>query len=166
MTRHRFRGDPDRFAAVAGFVAERFPMARYAADVAGGQGMLARLLTKRHGIDCEVVDPRGWTLTGVNARQQEYSAAMADYYDVVVGLHPDEALREVVASAAVRPVVVIPCCNYWSDSERLGRAELLAAIAVHQRSLGGTAEEVEFAFRGPKNRGLVLTPPEPSDPAG
>jgi hypothetical protein len=27
---------------------------------------------------------------------------MADYYDVVVGLHPDEALGEVVASAVVR----------------------------------------------------------------
>lgn len=158
VARHRFHGDPQRFAAVADFVASRFPEARTAADVAGGQGMLARLLSKQHNVACDVIDPRGWVLRGVSGRAEEYAASMADYYDVVVGLHPDEALREVVASARVRPVVVIPCCNFWTRDRRLGRDELLTAIADDHGRSGGGVERVTFAFRGPKNEGLVLVP--------
>lgn len=162
MTRHRFHGDPARFDVLAGFVVERFPDARYVADVAGGQGMLARLLAKRYGLECDVIDPRGWTLTGVAHREVEYTSDMADYYDLVVGLHPDEALRPVVESATVRPVVVVPCCNFWSRSERLGRDALVDAIGAHQHEIGGTTESVSFAFAGPKNTGLVLIPPSAS----
>ena len=158
--RHRFHGDPDRFGVVADFVAARFPDARTAADVAGGQGMLARCLSKHHNIECEVIDPRGWVLRGVSSRAEEYAATMAGFYDVVVGLHPDEALREVVASAKTRPVVVVPCCNFWTRERRLGRDELLDAIADDHRRAGGGVESVTFAFRGPKNEGLVLVPPE------
>jgi hypothetical protein len=154
---HRFHGDPRRFDAVADLVAARFPAARTAADVAGGQGMLARILTKRHNIDTEVVDPRGWVLRGVASRAEEYRAAMADFYDVVVGLHPDEALREVVASASTRPVVVVPCCNFWTRTERLGRDALLDAIATSHAAVGAV-ERVTLDFRGPKNTGLVLLP--------
>ena len=121
--------------------------------------MLARLLRKRYGLDCEVIDPRGWTLTGVPSRQVEYSAEQADFYDLVVGLHPDEALRPVVESATVRPVLVVPCCNFWDQGERLGQAALLDAIRAHQEGIGGRAEDVLLDFRGPKNVGLVLSPP-------
>src|SRR5688572_16284692 len=120
--------------------------------------MLARLLSKRHNIETDVVDPRGWVLRGVSSRNEHYRAEMADYFDVVVGLHPDEALREVVASAAVRPVVVVPCCNFWTRDEKLGRDALIDAIAEsHDRV--GDMERVTFDFRGPKNLGLVLLPP-------
>ena len=161
MARHRFHGDPDRFSAVASFVTSRFPEARTAADVAGGQGMLARLLAKQHNVACDVIDPRGWVLRGVSSRAEEYEALMAEYYDVIVGLHPDEALPEVVASAQVRPVVVVPCCNFWTRDRKLSRGELLAAIADdHMARGGGAVERVTFAFRGPKNEGLVLLPPD------
>jgi hypothetical protein len=157
VARHRFHGDPARFEIVADYVASRFPGARSAADVAGGQGMLARLLSKKHNIPCDVIDPRGWVLRGVSTRAEEYAAAMADYYDVIVGLHPDEALGEVVASASVRPVVVIPCCNFWTRRQRLSRDQLIDAIAEHHLSIG-QVERVTFSFRGPKNEGLVLLP--------
>ena len=159
MGRHRFHGDPARFGVVADFVATRFPSARTVADVAGGQGMLARVLSKHHNVAGEVIDPRGWVLRGVSNRAEEYDAAMAEYYDVVVGLHPDEALREVVASARVRPVVVIPCCNFWTRDRRLSREDLLAAVADEHAGAGGGVERVTFDFRGPKNEGLVLVPP-------
>jgi hypothetical protein len=157
MTAHRFHGDEQRFEATADFVAARFPQARSAADVAGGQGMLARILRKRHNIDCDVVDPRGWVLRGVSSRAEDYRADMAAYYDVVIGLHPDSALREVVDSAQVRPVVVVPCCNFWSRDTRLGRDQLLDAIEHHHASRG-TSERVNLNFRGPHNRALVLLP--------
>jgi hypothetical protein len=157
--RHRFHGDPARFQAVADLIAVRFPDARYVADVAGGQGMLSRLLKKQHNIESEVIDPRGWTLRGVPCRQQEYVADLADYYDLVVGLHPDEALREVVLSARRRPVLVVPCCNFWSAAEKLGRDALVSVIEAFHATNHGTSERVDLPFAGPYNRGLVLTPP-------
>src|SRR6185295_10519111 len=127
MGRHRFHGDPTRFQVIADFIADRYWRdVRYIADVAGGQGLLARILSKQYNYECEVIDPRGWVLKGVQNRQAEYLASMATYYDLIVGLHCDEALREVASSALVRPVVLVPCCNFWSE-EKLGTQELLLA---------------------------------------
>ncbi|MFZ0186259.1 MAG: hypothetical protein WAL72_04840 [Streptosporangiaceae bacterium] len=143
---------------MAEFIAERFPHARYVADVGGGQGMLTRILRKRLGVDAEVIDPRGWTLTGVPARVEAFDASMADYYDLVVGLHPDEALRSVVESAAKSAVLVIPCCNFWSRETKLGRDQLIERIAEFHNSHGGKSERVVLDFRGPKNHALILLP--------
>ena len=159
MSRHRFHGDPARFDMVAEFVRTRFPGRPLRRRRRRGTGHARAHFSKRLGVECDVIDPRGWTLRGVSSRAEEYSAEMADYYDLVVGLHPDEALRPVVDSALVRPVLVVPCCNFWSRGQRLGQAELLAAIADHHRGLGGGCEPVRLDFRGPKNRGVVLAPP-------
>ena len=164
MTRHRFHGDPARFEVVARFIADRFPDARYVADVAGGQGMLTRILRKRFGVEAEVVDPRGWALKGVPARAELYTPAMADYYDLVVGLHPDQALRSVVESAATAAVLVVPCCNFWARDRRLGRNELIEQISEFHNSLGGASERVTLEFSGPANRGLILRPGVPDMP--
>jgi hypothetical protein len=160
MTRHRFHGDPARFDVVARFIADRFPDARYIADVAGGQGMLTRTLRKRFGFEAEVIDPRGWALKGVPARTEFYTPAMADYYDLIVGLHPDQALRSVVESAAKVAVLVVPCCNFWTRDLRLGRDGLIEQISEFHNSLGGRSERVTLAFSGPVNHGLILRPPQ------
>jgi hypothetical protein len=165
MSRHRFHGDPARFEVVARFIAGRFPDARYVADVAGGQGMLTRILRKRFGFDAEVIDPRGWALKGVPARAETYTPGMADYYDLVVGLHPDQALRSVVESAGKVAVLVVPCCNFWARDSRLGRNELIAQIAEFHHSLGGISERVTLGFSGPANHGLILRPPQPGETA-
>jgi len=87
MSRHRFHGDADRFAAVARFVDERYGNSiTFIADVAGGQGMLTRILRKRFNYDAEVVDPRGWSLRGVPVREEEFSSELATYYDLVIGV--------------------------------------------------------------------------------
>ena len=46
----------------------------YIADIAGGQGMLARVLTKRFNYECDVIDPRGWALKGVSSRVEEFDS--------------------------------------------------------------------------------------------
>jgi hypothetical protein len=156
---HRFHGDARRFGAVAELISNRFPEARYVADVAGGQGLLTRMLIKRHNLECEVVDPRGWVLKGVPNRQETFVASMAPYYDLVVGLHPDEAIREVVDAALVSPAILVPCCNFWDRTRKLGRDALIADITAHHVRLGGQVEQHELGFSGPYNRALVLTPP-------
>jgi len=164
LTRHRFHGDPARFEVVARFIADRFPDARYVADVAGGQGMLTRILRKRFGFEAEVIDPRGWALKGVPARAELYTPQMADYYDLVVGLHPDEALRSVVESAGKVPALVVPCCNFWARDTRLGRDELIRQISEFHHCHGGISERVTLEFAGPVNQGLILRPGEPGMP--
>ena len=159
MSRHRFHGDPKRFGAIAAYIAGRYGRdVRYIADVAGGQGMLTRILCKKYNYACEVVDPRGWVLRGVDHRKETFDPAMATYYDLIVGLHPDEALRVVAQAALVRPTILVPCCNFWS-AEKLGRDELLSAIGEYYRAHDVRFERVTFRFRGPKNIGLVSEPP-------
>ena len=156
---HRFHGDPKRFEVLAAFIAERFGRKiRYIADVAGGQGMLTRLLNKRYNYESEVIDPRGWVLRGVPNRPVEYDASMADFYDLVVGLHADEATRPVAESALIRPTILVPCCNFWSK-EKLGRDALVEAIEAYYAAHRVRYERVTFAFRGPKNIGIVTDPP-------
>jgi hypothetical protein len=157
--RHRFHGDATRFDVVAGFIYDRFGRSiEYIADVAGGQGMLARILNKKYNYTCEVVDPRGWVLKGVPNRAEEFDPAMASYYDLIVGLHPDEALRATAAAALIRPTILIPCCNFWAE-EKLGRDALVDAIAQYYLKHDVFFERIALNFKGPKNIGLVSRPP-------
>jgi hypothetical protein len=161
LTRHRFHGDEKRFETVAAFVGDQFGHSvKYVADVAGGQGMLTRILRKRYNYECEVVDPRGWPLNGVPAREEYFEPEMASFYDLVIGLHPDQALPSVVAAGIVRPAVVIPCCNFFDRTQRLGRQELLEAIEKHLRQAGAGVQRFELPFSGPFNIALVTTPAE------
>ena len=155
---HRFHGDPDRFEVLSDYIHERYGRdITYIADVAGGRGMLSRLLRKKYNYQSEVVDPRGWALAGVPSRQVAFEASQASYYDLVVGLHPDEATRAVAEAALLRPAILIPCCNFWSE-DRLGRDELVEAIAAYYQANGVRYERVVFPFKGPKNVGLVSEP--------
>ena len=157
---HQFHGDANRFDVVAAFIYERYGRSvQYIADVAGGRGMLCRILQKKYNYECEVIDPRGWTLKGVDNRQTELDPSSAGYYDLIVGLHPDEATRAVAEAALIRPAVLIPCCNFWSE-EKLGRDELVEAIESYYQQHGVRFERVTFAFKGPKNIGIVSEPPE------
>jgi hypothetical protein len=121
--------------------------------------MLCRVLRKKYNYECEVVDPRGWTLKGVPGRAAELDPSLAAYYDLIVGLHPDEATRAIAQAALIRPAILIPCCNFWSD-EKLGRDELVAAIAGFYRERGVQFDRMTFPFKGPKNIGLVSEPPQ------
>jgi hypothetical protein len=161
MGRHRFHGDPERFQVIADFVAERYwREVRYVADVAGGQGMLARILAKQYRYEAEVIDPRVWVLRGVKHQASAFDPAFATYYDLIIGLHPDGALREVAQAALLRPAIVVPCCNFWSEA-KLGQAELIDQIEQYYALHGVQYERVEFPFKGPKNIGLVSAPPQP-----
>jgi hypothetical protein len=155
---HRCHGSPERFEVLASFVEQYYGNSiQYIADVAGGQGLLARTLNKKFNYECEVIDPRGYTLKGVASRAAEFKPEMAAYYDLIVGLHPDEATRPIAEAALLRPAIIVPCCNFWSE-EKLGRDELVEAIAIYYRQHHVNFEIVEFDFKGPKNIGLVSEP--------
>ncbi|MBP7859445.1 hypothetical protein KA001_00595 [Patescibacteria group bacterium] len=153
---HNFHGSPERFDEVADFVVKTFGRnIRYIADVAGGQGMLTRILRKKYNYECEVVDPRGYALVGVPSKKEEYTREMATMYDLVIGLHPDEATTEVVYSAFKTPTLIIPCCNFWDKTQKLGTKELVEAIETFYKKNGIRYKIVKFDFKSPKNIGIL-----------
>lgn len=157
---HRFHGDPNRFQVLADYIAENYKgKVKTIADVAGGQGMLTKILRKKYNFDVQVIDTREYVLTGVPHRKEEYKPQMADYYDLIVGLHPDQATRAVAESALIRPTILIPCCNFWDRKEKLEREALLGKIEEFYKKNKITSKRVVFDFEGPKNVGLVSEPP-------
>jgi hypothetical protein len=160
MTRkqHLLYGDPRRFEVVADFLIRRYSgRAKYVADVAGGKGLLTRALSKKGNFICELIDPRKTVVKGIRHRAEEFRAEMADYYDLLVGLHPDEALRELAKAALIRPVVLIPCCNYWDDQRR-GYKELLEVVEDFYRKSLVRFERLALDFKGPQNIAIVSEP--------
>ena len=156
---HLFHGAAERFEIVADFIAENYGRKiKYIADVAGGQGMLTRILRKKYNYEVEVVDPRGFTLIGVPSNRSGFNAEIAANYDLIVGLHPDEATRAVAEGACVKPAILIPCCNFWDQTKRLGREALLAEISKFYDEHSVEYKKVVFNFNSPKNIGLVSTP--------
>jgi len=153
---HRFHGDPQRFEVVADFVFDTFgKKIKYIADVAGGRGMLSRILNKKYNYNSEVIDPRGYTLVGVPSKKDEFSPERASFYDLVIGLHPDETTREVAESALVTNTFLVPCCNFWDRTKKLGRDALLEEISKFYDANKVKYEQIVLDFEGPKNIGLV-----------
>ena len=149
-------GDETRFEIIAEYIYQRFGNdIKYIADVAGGQGLLSRILNKKYNYQAEVIDPRGYALKGVPAKQIKYSSDMAKYYDLIIGLHPDEATRAVAESALYRPILLVPCCNEWDKTKKLGSHELVQAIVEYLNTKNIPNEIVPFEFKGPKNIGIV-----------
>jgi len=157
MSSHvKCHGDDTRFEIVADFVYNRFGNSiHYIADVAGGQGLLSRILNKKYNYESEVIDPRGYTLKGVPNRKCEYTPDMAGYYDLIIGLHPDEATRPVVESAHERPILVVPCCNFWDRTQKLGAKELVASICDYLDTNKIVYERIELNIKKPKNIGIL-----------
>jgi len=157
----KFHGAPERFEAVADVVGKYFDLKniKYVADVAGGQGMLCRVLRKQYNLECEVIDPREYGVKGVERRIQEYTEGMAEYYDLIIGLHPDQALKPVVFSALVRPTILIPCCNYWS-SEKMGAKLMRQDIKKWYHEHGISYIEEELNIDTPHRFALITNPPK------
>jgi hypothetical protein len=157
-TQHKFHGSQRRFDVVAVFVDQYFGNSiQYIADVAGGQGMLTKILNKRYGYEAEVIDPRESRIKGVPGQEREFVPSMADYYDLIIGLHPDEATRPVAEAALIRPALIVPCCNFWSE-EKLGRDELVEAIETYYKAHDIDFRRIIFPFDGSKNIGILSDP--------
>ncbi len=151
-------GDDARFEILANFVYDRFGNSiKYIADVAGGQGVLSRILNKKFNYEAEVIDPREHQLKGISNRQCEYEPNLAGYYDLIIGLHPDEATRAVAESAFYKPTIVVPCCNFWDRSQKLGTKALVDAICDYYKDNHIIFETCQFDFKGPKNIGIITS---------
>jgi hypothetical protein len=106
-------GDPNRFKITAEFIRKNFKPCTVA-DVAGGKGLLSLELAK-FGFDCTVIEtnprPQNHSIKNLKGK---FTPQMAANFDLVVGLHPDQATHAICESAkAGHKVVLVPCCFYW-----------------------------------------------------
>lgn len=163
--KYDFHGDPERFQELANLISSKFGKdIQYIADVAGGQGMLSKLLNKKYNYISEVIDPRGWRIKGVPGREQIFNPDMASYYDLVIGLHPDEATRAVAISALFTKTILIPCCNFWDFQQRLGTVALVEAIEAFYKDNNVIYERIDLNIAGPKKIALITEPPKNKRP--
>lgn len=155
-TQIKCNGSEERFEEIARFVYDRFGNSiKYIADVARGQEMLSRILSKKYNYDVEVIDPRHYQIVGVKNRECYYKSDMAGYYDLIIGLHPDGAIRDVVESAKTRQVLVVACCNFWDKTKKLGTKEMIVEISKWLDENKIKYEIITFKFKGPKNIGIL-----------
>lgn len=160
-------GDDRRFEVLAEFVARNFPSARFprVADVAGGTGMLSMELLRR-SYSPTVIDPRRSGLPK-RVRKQERKSALktgrllrpkflnvevveADLseFDLLVGLHPDEATEPLARLATQKPVVLVPCCNKGFGVMSHGSPNAADTVRRIWKSLGVPYRETLLPITG------------------
>ena len=121
-------GDSRRFDLFARLILSRFPPARYrrVADVAAGKGHLQMAL-KEKGFEEVTSFDAGWrnakrgqhrvinvsrAKKWLNHMRRNFGPEIQEEFDLLVGMHPDEATDVVIVEAARRqvPFVICPCC--------------------------------------------------------
>lgn len=107
-------GDSRRFDLFAKFIRDNFPNCKNIADVAGGQGYL-QIALRNYGYNVITFDKRKGkrSITGKFEYQYRYfDSSVKGNFDLIVGMHPDEATDVIIVEAAKRniPFAIVPCC--------------------------------------------------------
>lgn len=111
-------GDRRRFEEAAKFIQRNYKRGLNILDVAGGSGELSKLLSTL-GYHMTIVDPK-LTIAKNDCLKHSITTIRKLFtmnfdiseYDLVVGLHPDEATEIIIKLCASfqKPFVVVPCC--------------------------------------------------------
>jgi len=124
-------GDSRRFDLFAKVIRNNFPVDRYSivADVAGGKGYLQTAL-RSYGYEVITFDQRRKKQNKPGKFKYQYrwfNSTVNKEFDLLVGMHPDEATDVIIIEAARRnvPFVICPCCVkpcaeiYWGKHSYL-----------------------------------------------
>lgn len=152
-------GDSARHRVFADYITDRWPdRSLRIADVAGGHGSLNAELFRRGYQRVTTFDKRRgrWT-ERPHYRYGHFNVSDAADFDLLVGMHPDEATDVILAASAAHsvPAVVVPCCprpTVWAYDGH-GQDEWIA----HLRHRSGAHEDL-LPIRG-ANRVLVAGTP-------
>lgn len=118
-------GDARRFDVFANFIHSNFPNCKKIADIAGGKGYLQVALRNR-GYDVITFDKRKGRKNRPGKFEFQYryfDSSVKEDFDLMVGMHPDEATDVIIVEAAKRniPFAIVPCCvmpnaiPYWGQ---------------------------------------------------
>lgn len=108
-------GDPARHRVFAQYIAERFPdRSLRIADVAGGHGHTRSELYRLGYHNVITIDKRSrrWT-TRPHYRYGHFTVDDAKDFDLLLGMHPDDATDVILAGSMKYdvPCIVVPCCT-------------------------------------------------------
>jgi hypothetical protein len=142
-------GDTGRFKIFSDFIERNWPNAHRIADIGGGSGLLSLELAKR-GYEPTVFEPANHNsqaamrhaaskqeipLGGLHdidrkrlvIRHTEDCGELLGDYDLLVGLHPDEATEIIVrlGLGLRKPFAVVPCCVMPLDGRDMVEKEWL-----------------------------------------
>lgn len=130
-------GDSNRFLVFAKFIARNYKPCKVA-DVAGGIGLVSHYLNEI-GFHSTVIDPRKikpsnqyplshYQFSQIPRIRSLFSENMEEDYDLIVGLHPDEATEVIIQSAIHKHIAVVPCCHFWNGIESHGSPDMKTTI--------------------------------------
>ena len=138
-------GDSRRFDLFSKVIERNFPPKQYpyVADVAGGKGYLQTAL-RESGYNVTTFDKRKGKRNRPGRFQYQYryfDEKIKDEFDLLVGMHPDEATDVIIVEAAKRnvPFVVCPCCVkpsavlYWGKHSYGYWMKHLRKLAVERK---------------------------------
>lgn len=147
-------GDSARFRLMADAIEAGIPKLSRIADVAGGKGQLQAELYRRGYRNVVSWDTR----RKYSGPRRIYRNGLFDYrsaprdYDVVVGMHPDQATDHIVAYAVKHnvPFVVCPCCILPSAKpfEAVGFAAWIDHLASLASSGGLSVKRTALPMSG------------------
>jgi hypothetical protein len=161
-----------RFQLLHRWLVERFEPCR-AADIGGGKGLLAYLL-QESAWETAVIDPTPQALphkyknitSGKRIRtptdafvhhiDREFEGAMADDFDLLIGMHAHGCNAKIIDAAAVRGCgfVLFPCCVINEPFYPPIGATWLESIADYAVRKGHTLYPFRLNFKG-QNIGLA-----------
>jgi len=131
-------GDSRRFDLFAKLIKSTFPKARSIVDVAGGKGYLNLALLDLDYPKVTTYDVRvSGRIKGIEYKTKLFNSSAADDYDLIVGMHPDEATDHIIVEAGKRtiPFIVCPCCvkpsavPFWGNYNRRNWLSHLLSLA-------------------------------------
>jgi hypothetical protein len=152
-------GDPNRFRFFADLIETVLPTkgARIA-DVASGRGKLQGELYRRGIKNVVAYDGRRRNAKGKpHARWWFDYRTAPDEFDLVVGMHPDEATDQIIRFACEKrkPFVVCPCCvlptaiDWFFPWLKTGKYDdWVEHLIFYALGEGMTVEEVELPIKG------------------
>ena len=169
-------GDRRRFDLFAQLIERRWPeRGLRIADVAGGQGGLRAALHQRGYRQVVTFDKRKGRAHRPGYRYGWFDADARGEFDLLVGMHPDEATDVIIVTAWRRglPFAVVPCCALPTlipyRGAQAGLQPWFRHLAREARKLGFEVEESSLPMSGanlvlvgrPNRRsGLTATPRE------
>ncbi len=139
--------DRRRFRAFACFIQMTYPHVRTVADVAGGCGNVSYHLCDL-GYDATIIDDRDARLPSWMHRELRKQSVKQGRlieiprivkrvqevdlrpFDLIVGLHPDEATEHVVREALKhdKDFAIVPCCVFPSDGVKRSKEDWCAYL--------------------------------------
>lgn len=155
-------GDSKRFQTFATAISRVFPPHKYkkVADIAGGKGLLQQALHKI-GYDVTTYDKRHDHIKSntIKYKYGYFDSRIKDHFDMLVGMHPDEATDIIIHEAIVRnvPFCVVPCCvlptvtEYHGNNDRSDMGAYRSWIAHLKRYAtknGYTVQETLLPIHG------------------